>query len=438
MSTLKATNIKNESSASNNIVLDSGGGVVVNNGVTLGTGTTISSPASDTFAISTNGSERVRVDSSGKVGLGTNVISSKVNVLGTGNGSTGSTGLSDSSVASSLLLRASSNSSTSLVLGTRDTGGQYIQGLYDANPVVSLRDIQINPYGGSVGIGTFADAFGGAPGNSTFVVGTSGVERARVDSSGRLLVGTSSSPSAGSGQYSLLVVQGYQGAPTGQGDLSIQRGEAATAMSSGDDLGYIKFNDSVGNSFAYISAIADATPGTNDYPGRLVFSTTADGASSPTERMRIRSDGRLLVPGVYAETTGGSANVNVQADGLMQRGVSSIKYKKDVETLEDSYADALLSVRPVWYRSTCQADNPAWGWWGFIAEEVAEIDPRLVHWKTTESVVQENGTLEHVPCEPEPEGVAYDRFVPHLLNLIKRQGEVISELQTEVAALKAA
>jgi hypothetical protein len=122
---------------------------------------------------------------------------------------------------------------------------------------------------------------------------TASTERARIDSSGRLLVGTSTSPSAGSGQYSMLVVQGYQGAPTDQGDLSIQRGEAATAMSSGDELGYIKFNDSVGNSFAYISAVADAAPGTNDYPGRLVFSTTVAGASSPTERMRIGQSGAL-------------------------------------------------------------------------------------------------------------------------------------------------
>jgi hypothetical protein len=37
----------------------------------------------------------------------------------------------------------------------------------------------------------------------------------------------------------------------------------------------------------------------------------------------------------------------------------------------------------------------------------------------------------------EPEGVQYDRFVPHLLNLIKRQGEAIADLQAEVAALKA-
>jgi hypothetical protein len=35
--------------------------------------------------------------------------------------------------------------------------------------------------------------------------------------------------------------------------------------------------------------LTTTTPGANDMPGRLVFSTTADGASSPTERMRIDS-----------------------------------------------------------------------------------------------------------------------------------------------------
>jgi hypothetical protein len=46
---------------------------------------------------------------------------------------------------------------------------------------------------------------------------------------------------------------------------------------------------------ASITAQVDGTPGTNDMPGRLVFSTTADGASSPTERMRIRNDGTILI-----------------------------------------------------------------------------------------------------------------------------------------------
>ena len=44
---------------------------------------------------------------------------------------------------------------------------------------------------------------------------------------------------------------------------------------------------------AEIDFQVDGTPGNNDMPGRLVFSTTADGASAPTERMRILSDGKV-------------------------------------------------------------------------------------------------------------------------------------------------
>jgi hypothetical protein len=56
---------------------------------------------------------------------------------------------------------------------------------------------------------------------------------------------------------------------------------------------------------ASIQAFVDGTPGANDMPGRLVFSTTADGASSPTERMRINSAGFLKVSNTasYNSTT---------------------------------------------------------------------------------------------------------------------------------------
>ena len=182
---------------------------------------------------------------------------------------------------------------------------------------------------------------------------------------------------------------------------------------------------------------SDGTSGASEYAGYLLYKH-ADNAmifgTNATERMRLRSDGRMLVPGVYAETTGGSANVNVQSDGLMQRSVSSIKYKKDVETLQDSYADALLNVRPVWYKSKCTSDNPDWGHWGFIAEELAEIDPRLVIWKTAELSYDEQGVPVKTACEPEAEGVQYDRFVPHLLNLIKRQQTAIETLETQNTA----
>jgi len=65
-------------------------------------------------------------------------------------------------------------------------------------------------------------------------------------------------------------------------------------------LGGIHFNGSDGTNYipaAQIYGVTDGTPGTNDMPGRLVFSTTADGASTPTERMRIDSTGQTTLSG---------------------------------------------------------------------------------------------------------------------------------------------
>jgi hypothetical protein len=74
---------------------------------------------------------------------------------------------------------------------------------------------------------------------------------------------------------------------------------------------------------------------------------------------------------------------------------------------------------------------------GFIAEEVAQIDPRLVFWKTSDTLVNQDGTTETIELdEPEAENVAYDRFVPLLLNLIKRQKEQIETQGAAIAALE--
>ena len=259
-----------------------------------------------------------------------------------------------------------------------------------------------------------------------------GTSQVVTDSSGRVLVGTSSTSRA----TRISVTGNSAGASNEHGIVDFQF--SGTAPGNGWALGYLHFADTSTGNAARIGAERDGGTWTSgsSMPGRLVFSTTADGASSPTERMTIFSNGTVRALGVYDETTGNAANMNVSSLGTIQRSTSSIKYKTQVEDLDETYADALLECRPVWYRSTCAADDPTHSYWGFIAEEVAEIDPRLVHWKTTEPVVQENGSIEHTPCEPEPEGVAYDRFVPHLLNLIKRQKEQIETLETRVATLE--
>jgi hypothetical protein len=76
-------------------------------------------------------------------------------------------------------------------------------------------------------------------------------------------------------------------------------------VSSGDSIGQLIFSADDGTQYlqaATITAAVDTAPGTNDMPGRLVFSTTADGASTPTERMRIDNAGRVNIGGTSTST----------------------------------------------------------------------------------------------------------------------------------------
>jgi hypothetical protein len=87
-----------------------------------------------------------------------------------------------------------------------------------------------------------------------------------------------------------------------------------TAVESGDILAAIAASGADGTGFiqaALITAEVDGTPGTNDMPGRLVFSTTADGASTPTERARITSTGEVLI--------GGTTSINNDSGITLER-----------------------------------------------------------------------------------------------------------------------
>jgi hypothetical protein len=166
--------------------------------------------------------------------------------------------------------------------------------------------------GGATGVFRSSAAgteLGSTSGDNTVFLSGSGTEKARIDSSGRLLVGTSSSSN-------LYAIGGANFAPkvqiqgTDPIELGVQRTDGPpyvhiangqSGLASGNDVGFISFNGKDSNNLlvqaAQISAAVDGTPGANDMPGRLVFSTTADGASSPTERMRVGSDGNVNVGG---------------------------------------------------------------------------------------------------------------------------------------------
>jgi len=180
-----------------------------------------------------------------------------------------------------------------------------------------------------------------------------------IDATGKVVVGhtaTVSMPTGDGGLYGagleVLGVGGvssslgaaiYNNAAAGFGGaLSLAKSNSATVgahalVSSGDLLGAIYFSGSDGTNFirsAQILSQVDGTPGTNDMPGRLVFSVTADGASSPTERMRIANNGSVFLGGNTANTnfsltvgkniTGGTNALGVISNGQLQTDVTGI------------------------------------------------------------------------------------------------------------------
>lgn len=91
-----------------------------------------------------------------------------------------------------------------------------------------------------------------------------------------------------------------------------------TIVQSTDRLGSWTSQGSDGSAFVAGATIAmevDGTPGSNDMPGRIVFFTTADGGSSPTERLRISSNGNVSVVTGELQTAGNRVNYNLAAYG---------------------------------------------------------------------------------------------------------------------------
>ena len=124
-----------------------------------------------------------------------------------------------------------------------------------------------------------------------------------------------------------------------------------------------------------------------------------DVGSSNAGRIRIKSTGEVHFHSVG--TTASAANAFLDSGSTpanqLLRSTSSLVYKRDVENLDNALADAVVEgARPVWYRSKAEHDRADWGWYGLIAEELAEIDPRLVtwgyqdhHWESVERTVEE-------------------------------------------------
>jgi hypothetical protein len=242
-------------------------------------------PSANTVAFSTNSTGQVFINSNGNLGVGT---------------------LSATNTAGKIHARADGDEPKSLlVLQNRNTGGSAAVQLTFINGGIDYADDRYSY------IRSIVTGAGQNGNNLTFATNPNGgaaQERLRIDSSGRLLVGTSTAATTFFGGTITPQIQ-LEGTSNNTSTLSLTRrenGNATASLSFGktrggttvvqanDGLGFISFEGSDGTNLirgASITAAVDGTPGANDMPGRIVLSTTADGASSPTERFRITNDG---------------------------------------------------------------------------------------------------------------------------------------------------
>ncbi|MEN9885646.1 MAG: hypothetical protein RL758_224 [Pseudomonadota bacterium] len=162
-----------------------------------------------------------------------------------------------------------------------------------------------------------------------------------VNASGQVGVGTGSPSAAlhisGDG-FSGIFSTRYTSSASGN-RFTFQKAYGTTAspaiVASGSIAGILDFSSYDGTQFvaqAEIKSEVDGIPGTNNMPGRLVFSTTAAGASTPTERMRIRSDGNISIGDggsasqtlrIAKNTTGGATSASVNISSTIQSDVTT-------------------------------------------------------------------------------------------------------------------
>ena len=238
------------------------------------------------------------------------------------------------------LINVQANASVPAIGVTQSGSGNIISAYDGTSEVFSVAD------GGNVGVSDKIIHLGDTntairfPAADTFTVETSGSEALRVDSSGRMLVKLASSIASepGEGHTPALQVAHVGGNVTNLG-ISVSRFQASnpnsvpiilqksrndtvgshTIVQDDDELGRLEFAGSDGSNFRTAAAITgevDGTPGSSDMPGRLEFKTTADGATSPTERLRITAAGNVSIQNDSGKFTAGAGDdLQIYHDG---------------------------------------------------------------------------------------------------------------------------
>jgi hypothetical protein len=420
----------------------------------------------------TSGGAGMRLDSSGRLGLGTSTARAGITV-GLGGDAIPSAG---ASTGSALFSNATGAGAYGLVVGATSGGLGYIQA-QRADGTATTYDLAVQPNGGRVGIGVtgptqklqisdgtlsnFYVAPGYNSGSGTLLAvggseylafATNGLtnERARIDSSGRLLIGTSSTSAE-----STVLLQGNSANSTFTSILALCRGSAPSA--DGLPIGRIHFSDNGHVASAIVEAVRDGGTWTSgsSQPSRLTFSTSSDNSASPTERLRITSLGRsefrntdLVYPLTdNAVSLGASAHrwsAVWAANGTIQ--TSDQRAKTDI-TDASLGCEFVKTLRPVSYRWTeggkedtgNRDENGNYIYesvpgtrthWGFIAQEVKQA--------VDDAGVDFGGWVLTDKNDPDSQqALRYDQFIAPLTKALQEALAKIETLEAKVAALEA-
>lgn len=225
-------------------------------------------------------------------------------------------------------------------------------------------------------------------------------DRVVVDSTGKVGIGTASptqrlqvgSPSGTGNQYSRFV-----------SDIS----DIYIGQSSGTLFGLTSGTYSVILQDAAITPVDFAIGNVGNKA--LIFGT------NNAERMSISASGLASFNGgvrfVGATTTASAANCFLDGadSNRIYRSTSSARYKTGIRDLPEDRASALHKLRPILYKSLAEGDDKSLDWFGLIAEEVAEAEPRLVQYTKD----PETGALI-------PDGVQYERISVLLVAEVQR------------------
>ena len=455
--------------------------------IDIGTGTSISSPGENQLAFGTNGTQRINIEADGDI----NIDSGGVFYDATNNRlAIGTTSPSSPIDTGKLMVQGGD-----IVVRDDQSGNSWRRG----RVVFDIRNSNGDSKAAHITGGRDSDISS----NIQFFTTASHslAERMRIDDSGRLLVGTSSASTGSSAQYAILQAQGSTNSSTGGGIFSINLGNSGNTLVSDNYVGGLYYASTVGE-FASIECRADGTCGSGDYPGRLVFSTTDDGASSPTERMRITSQGYLKASntGSYVTpTSGSSANqheITNSADardiiqlyqthvnnpyGIFQRflfatpnnatnyfhycmdniaarvvlrsngGIANFqsnnvnlcdeREKKNIETLDSTW-DCLKhwELKKFHYNEDADTDDKRYG---VIAQQVEQYCPEVItDWtkqKAEDAVLDEDGNVV-TPAKEEITrmGVKEQQMMWMAIKALQEAQTRIETLESEVAALKA-